>query len=110
MAPSIADAPVPDTTATAPKSAKPARPVQKSRTMSHDGSAVPDAEAVLPELRTEHREPLKLSGALDGLEHFDVTPVIGREYVDANLVDLLRAENSDDLIRDLAITSTVSPL
>lgn len=54
---------------------------------------------------SQRREPLKLSGALDKFKHFDVTPVIGREYVDVDLKDWLRAENSDELIRDLAITS-----
>lgn len=52
------------------------------------------------------REPLELKGALDGYKTFDVTPVIGREFIDVNLKDWLRAPNSDDLIRDLAITST----
>jgi len=51
------------------------------------------------------REPLQLKGALDQYTSFDVTPVIGREFVDANLEEWLRAPNSDDLIRDLAITS-----
>lgn len=49
--------------------------------------------------------PLKASGILAGQEHFDVTPVIGREFPKANLVDWLNAPNSDELIRDLAITS-----
>jgi len=51
------------------------------------------------------REPLQLKGVLDQFKSFDVTPVIGREFVDVNLKDLLRASNSDELIRDLAITS-----
>ncbi|OJD34292.1 family taurine catabolism dioxygenase [Diplodia corticola] len=51
-----------------------------------------------------HREPLKLSGALDQYEHFDVTPVIGREFPSANLKEWLEAPNSDELLRDLAIT------
>jgi hypothetical protein len=51
------------------------------------------------------REPLKLKGALDAYKSFEVTPVIGREFVDVNLKEWLRAPNSDDLIRDLAITS-----
>jgi hypothetical protein len=51
------------------------------------------------------REPLKLKGVLDAYKSFEVTPVIGREFVDVNLKDWLRAPNSDDLIRDLAITS-----
>ncbi|KAK3898920.1 putative alpha-ketoglutarate-dependent sulfonate dioxygenase [Staphylotrichum tortipilum] len=50
------------------------------------------------------REPLKLSGALDSYESFDVTPVIGREFPTANLTEWLDAPNSDELIRDLAIT------
>lgn len=50
-------------------------------------------------------EPLKASGVLEGQEHFDVTPVIGREFPKANLVDWLNAPNSDELLRDLAITS-----
>jgi len=50
------------------------------------------------------REPLRLKGTLDQFKSFDVTPVIGREFPDVNLKDLLRAPNSDDLIRDLAIT------
>ena len=73
-------------------------------TLGHAGSAVPTDES-LPEVLTDHREPLKLSGALDGFKHFESTPVIGREYVDANLAEILRAPNSDELIRDLAITS-----
>jgi hypothetical protein len=51
------------------------------------------------------REPLQLKGALDSYQSFDVTPVIGREFVDVNLKEWLRAPNSDDLIRDLSITS-----
>ncbi|KAL2018387.1 hypothetical protein VTK56DRAFT_922 [Thermocarpiscus australiensis] len=50
------------------------------------------------------REPLKLSGALDSYESFDVTPVIGREFPTARLVEWLNAPNSDELLRDLAIT------
>src|SRR4051794_31100643 len=52
------------------------------------------------------REPLSPSGALDRFKHEESTPVIGREYADVNLVDdIINAENSDELIRDLAITS-----
>jgi hypothetical protein len=52
------------------------------------------------------REPLKLKGVLGQFKSFDVTPVIGREFENVNLKDWLRAPNSDDLIRDLAITSS----
>jgi alpha-ketoglutarate-dependent taurine dioxygenase len=50
------------------------------------------------------REPLKLSGALDAYESFDVTPVIGREFPTAKLDEWLAGPNSDELLRDLAIT------
>ena len=60
-----------------------------------------------PQLETQHKEPLNLSGVLDHFESFDVTPVIGREFVGVNLAKWLRAPNSDELIRDLAITSKV---
>jgi hypothetical protein len=48
---------------------------------------------------------VKSSGALDQYEHFEVTPVIGREYPHVNLVSLLKAPNSEDLLRELALTS-----
>lgn len=51
--------------------------------------------------------PLKLSGALDKFSFEDTTPAIGREFHNVNIVDdLLNVANSDELIRDLAITST----
>ncbi|KAA8564890.1 hypothetical protein EYC84_010660 [Monilinia fructicola] len=66
-------------------------------------SATP-VQATTPVAQGQHREPLKLSGALDKFESFDVTPIIGREYVGVNLADWLKAPNSDELLRDLAIT------
>lgn len=48
--------------------------------------------------------PLKLSGALDKEEFLEITPLLGREYTKANLVEWLNAPNSDELLRDLAIT------
>ncbi|KAL0943296.1 alpha-ketoglutarate-dependent sulfonate [Colletotrichum truncatum] len=93
----------PSATETAPKlddvQAKPL-PVKESKPT--EGIQVQEEE--LPELRTGHKEPLKLSGALDKFEHFEVTPIIGREYPNVDLKELLRAPNSDDLLRDLAIT------
>lgn len=58
--------------------------------------------------QSQHKEPLKLKGLLDEYESFDVTPTIGREYPTINLKQLLEAPNSDELIRDLAITSKFS--
>jgi hypothetical protein len=51
-------------------------------------------------------EPLVLSGILDKFEYEDTTPDLGREFTNVNIVDdLLNAQNTDELIRDLAITS-----
>lgn len=48
--------------------------------------------------------PLQLKGVLNEFKSFDVTPVIGREFPEAKLAEWLRAPNSDELIKDLAIT------
>lgn len=60
---------------------------------------------------SQHPKPLSLSGALDRFESEELTPVIGREYPSVNLVDdILNASNSDELVRDLAITSEFDQL
>jgi len=51
-----------------------------------------------------HKEPPVYRGTLDQFSKFDTTPNTGTEFPDANLAEWLRAPNSDDLIRDLAIT------
>ncbi|KAL4871471.1 hypothetical protein BDV12DRAFT_206586 [Aspergillus spectabilis] len=64
-----------------------------------------ESTVVVPEpTQKNHREPLKLSGALKEFESFDVTPVIGHEFPSAQLSEWLSAPNSDELLRDLAIT------
>lgn len=50
------------------------------------------------------RAPLELTGLLDKFQSFDVTPVIGTEFPNVQLTDWLRAPNSDELLRELAIT------
>lgn len=52
-------------------------------------------------------KPLKLSGTLD-VEYNDMTPAIGREFPQIQLVDLLSAPDSDDMIRDFAVTGKYS--
>ncbi|KFY29468.1 hypothetical protein V491_00016, partial [Pseudogymnoascus sp. VKM F-3775] len=47
---------------------------------------------------------LKSSGFLDKFEYFEVTPVIGREYSNVDIVEWLQAPNSDELIKELAVT------
>lgn len=54
--------------------------------------------------QSQFREPLKLSGSLDGIKYEDTTPVIGREFFDVNIVDDIMS--SEERLRDLAITST----
>jgi hypothetical protein len=49
------------------------------------------------------KEPLKYSGSLDEYKSFDVTKVIGREFPDLQISDIL---HDDRKIRDLAITGT----
>ncbi len=58
-----------------------------------------------PAAASTHREPLKPTGVLDQFKSFEVTPTIGREFPDANLVEWLDAPNADELLRDLAIAS-----
>ncbi|KAL2820556.1 hypothetical protein BDW59DRAFT_174472 [Aspergillus cavernicola] len=65
---------------------------------------VPSIEAKLDQKSASSgfiREPLKYSGSLDEYKSFDVTPVIGREFSDLQLTDIL---NDEAKIRDLAIT------
>lgn len=52
----------------------------------------------------EYQKPLALTGILDEYESFDLTPTIGREFPKANLVEWIKSEKADELLRDLAIT------
>ena len=65
---------------------------------------------VVPEEAPPPREPLKLKGVLDQFKSFDVAPVIGKEFPDAKISEWLSAPDSDDLLKDLAITSKVTSL
>lgn len=61
--------------------------------------------------KTQYPKPLELKGVLNQFKSFEVTPVIGKEFPEANLLEWLRAPNSDELLRDLAITgSYLSPI
>ncbi|KAK6614450.1 TfdA family Taurine catabolism dioxygenase TauD [Botrytis cinerea] len=53
---------------------------------------------------TSQEKWVKSTGVLDQFESFDVTPVIGREFPDVNLVEWLQAPNADELLRELALT------
>lgn len=53
-------------------------------------------------------EPIKPTGVLDRFGYEEVTPIIGREFPTLNIVDdLINAENADELLRELAVTSTI---
>ncbi|GAM43164.1 taurine catabolism dioxygenase [Talaromyces pinophilus] len=49
-------------------------------------------------------EPMKAAGLLDGLNQKITVPAIGTEFLDVDLVEMMEATNSDELLRDLAIT------
>jgi hypothetical protein len=71
-------------------------------TMPEKEQQVSDASAAI--FRQSSRKPVELSGAIEHLRSEDLTPAIGREYYDVNIVDdLMNAENSDDRLRDLAL-------
>lgn len=75
---------------------------EEDATVASNGEAKPTLES------THHASPsppLQLKGVLNQFKSFDVTPVIGKEFPEAKLAEWLRAPNSDELIRDLAITS-----
>lgn len=65
--------------------------------LANNAATVPISKSVVS---SSIKEPLKYSGSLDQYKHFDVTNVIGREFADVQLSDLL---SDDTKIRDLAI-------
>jgi len=70
----------------------------------------PSAIEVQPEaLPSKFPKPLKATGSLDKYESIDITPVVGTEYPTIKLVDLIKAPNADELLRDLAIKSSFRP-
>jgi hypothetical protein len=67
---------------------------------------VPDSNAEI--FRQSSQKPVELSGAIEHLRCEDLTPAIGREYYDVNIVDdLMNSENSDDRLRDLALAGKI---
>lgn len=54
---------------------------------------------------TKDHVPLQLSGALDQWEQHDLTPLMGTEFGDINLTEILLSPSCDQIIRDIAITS-----
>ncbi|KAK5069836.1 hypothetical protein LTR64_007981 [Lithohypha guttulata] len=54
--------------------------------------------------RTTRMGPLEYRGSLDGFEHMEVTPAIGREYASLQLRAVLAHKECDTLIQDIART------
>lgn len=54
---------------------------------------------------TKTKLPLQPNGSLESYDFKDLTPCIGREFPTANLVDIMSAQNSDELLQELALTS-----
>lgn len=70
-----------------------------------DVEAPDNGNAVITQKATSARSPLKSSGTLDQHRSIDITPIIGTEFPEANLVDWLNGPNADAILRDLAIKS-----
>ena len=70
-----------------------------------DVDLAPETVTTLPvktlDSTSTNKGPLKYSGSLDQYPHVDVTNVIGREFVDLQLSQIL---GDDNKLRDLAIT------
>ncbi|KAI9043936.1 TauD/TfdA dioxygenase family protein [Aspergillus affinis] len=49
-------------------------------------------------------QPLEYSGSLDSFPHGDLTPVIGTEYSGIQVAEILKSEQRDQIITDLAVT------
>ncbi|KAE8164957.1 hypothetical protein BDV40DRAFT_99290 [Aspergillus tamarii] len=49
-------------------------------------------------------QPLEYTGTLDTYTHNDLTPVIGREYYGVQVAEILKSEECDRIIKDLAAT------
>lgn len=55
--------------------------------------------------RSRLSKPLQYSGSLDRFNFTEVTPVIGRQYDNVQIRELLNAPNSTELLQDLAYIS-----
>lgn len=53
------------------------------------------------------RQPMRTAGLLETYAYTDATPIIGREFRELQIADLMKAPNRDELIRDLAINGRI---
>ena len=66
---------------------------------------VQDKQTSAIEAKLGSRQKPQSDSSLKDVKAFDVTPVIGREFPEADLKEWLESSKSDQLIKDLAITS-----
>ena len=107
MAPLVEDSHVPETITNGSKAVVNghAEKISLSDDTAANGSAQNQVSHDQNEgVQSNHSSPLQLRGILDQFKSFDVTPTIGKEFADVDLSKWLRASNSDELLRDLAIT------
>ena len=52
------------------------------------------------------REPMRTSGLLDTHRFSECTPIIGREYPDVQLAELMKSPNAELYLREIAIPGT----
>jgi hypothetical protein len=57
-----------------------------------------------PSAQSRLSRPIQDSGSLNGFPYSDLTPVIGREYPELQITDILKSGNSDRIIQDFAVT------
>ena len=83
-----------------------------SVTLTKTQLTLPETDQVDKKLASLHLTgspaPLKLGKSLDAFEKTDATPLIGTEFArGVQLSQLLKAPNTDELIKDLAILSAL---
>ncbi|ERF72570.1 hypothetical protein EPUS_02852 [Endocarpon pusillum Z07020] len=69
----------------------------------HERTLHPDIRGGNVQAQTRCSKSIAYSGSLDMYPHQDLTPVIGREYMDLQVTDLLMGLDRDRQIRDLAV-------
>ena len=107
MAPHVEEGYVPETPQNGSETTTNGHTAKEALKSTLESSTEQDTTNGKPETTEDFtpKAPLKLQGALDQFKSFDVTPVIGKEFENVDLAEWLRAPNSDELIKDLAITS-----
>ena len=73
-----------------------------TQSQTHTAESTPSAASVAVK-GTTARKPLAASGVLSKYGQHDLTPVLGVQFEDLQLSQLLKEDDADDLIKELAI-------